>query len=984
MDIRTKMFAALFFTAGLFLGGVAAAAAPQNPELVAHVGEGDDPAAKSAALAIGKLDIDVDIVGDTAHTTVTAQFLNASPRALEGDFVFDMPPGSVVTGYALDINGAMVDGVLVGQRQAKLTFESRERRGIDPGIAEVTRSGAFMTRVFPIFENRGRTVRLEFVTPLEPGKPLVLPLATQQAVGAVSIHVHSDAAHAPALRGPDGIALAWTQSGSGFEAHGAAANLVLAGGLTVGPADAPALLLARHGSGAAFFEIDDVAAAASDAPVHPARLRLYWDSSLSRRDADLSKEIDLVGRYIAAAHPEIVDIVFFSSDAPHLRSFRAPSPEAIAAVLKTTDYQGGTSLKPLLKADWPAADACLLFSDGNVTVDAYRAVRLPCVLSTLSSAADANRALLTALAHKSGGDYIDLGVQSPDEALGRLMHRAARAVEVRGTDGQAIDFVLLPAAAGRFRVVGPLPASGGIVVTLTGAAVNTRHYDVPRNDIAEGDTLGALWAARHIDEMNGADRPDRDAMLALSRRYSIASTVASFAVFENLSDYLEAKAEPPATLGKAALAQYARMKAQADADAAKAQKARLDVVLKMWTDEKLWWQRDFKPVAVKKPGGRTQGAPFVPPPDVSMPPPPPPPPPAPAPVSNRADSRGGSAVESVVVTGNRVPAPRGPQMSVTIAPWNPDRPYIAALNATGPETYWSVYRAQEKQYGALPAFYLDAAEFLFRHGRADDAVKVALNALELPSADATTMTILADRLMRYGDEDRALWLYERLLYLEPDRPQPRRNLALALVTRAEQGGALAEPPAARRRDYERALGLLNEIVTHDWQEAFDGIEVISLMEANRIVVKLHKLGAKSVALDPRFVAMLDEDLRIILEWNTDETDMDLWVDEPTGERAIYNHPRTAIGGRLSNDMTNGYGPEQYLLHHAPNGTYTVRVNVYAADRLNPNGATTVRAHIFRNYGRADEREQTLELELKRGAVRDDAHLVGTVKVTGGS
>ena len=55
----------------------------------------------------------VAIVGDTAHTTVTAHFLNASPQALEGNFVFDMPPGSVVTGYALaDIPGALASGKL--------------------------------------------------------------------------------------------------------------------------------------------------------------------------------------------------------------------------------------------------------------------------------------------------------------------------------------------------------------------------------------------------------------------------------------------------------------------------------------------------------------------------------------------------------------------------------------------------------------------------------------------------------------------------------------------------------------------------------------------------------------------------------------------------------------------------------------------------------------------------------------------------------
>ena len=46
---------------------------------------------------------------------------------LEGDFTLEMPAGSVVTGYALDIGGQMVDGVLVDQRQARIAYEARVR-----------------------------------------------------------------------------------------------------------------------------------------------------------------------------------------------------------------------------------------------------------------------------------------------------------------------------------------------------------------------------------------------------------------------------------------------------------------------------------------------------------------------------------------------------------------------------------------------------------------------------------------------------------------------------------------------------------------------------------------------------------------------------------------------------------------------------------------------------------------------------------------
>ena len=72
----------------------------------------------------------------------------------------------------------------------------------------------------------------------------------------------------------------------------------------------------------------------------------------------------------------------------------------------------------------------------------------------------------------------------------------------------------------------------------------------------------------------------------------------------------------------------------------------------------------------------------------------------------------------------------------------------------------------------------------------------------------------------------------------------------------------------------------------------------------RWVPKLRALGGKP-ELDPRLIALLDTDVRVVVDWNSDASDLDLWVDEPTGERSIYNNPLTAIGGHLSNDMTQG-------------------------------------------------------------------------------
>jgi hypothetical protein len=315
-----------------------------------------------------------------------------------------------------------------------------------------------------------------------------------------------------------------------------------------------------------------------------------------------------------------------------------------------------------------------------------------------------------------------------------------------------------------------------------------------------------------------------------------------------------------------------------------------------------------------------------------------------------------------------------PSIEIKTKAWEPDRPYLKALAKAAPGDWWSVYRVLEQEHGSLPAFYLDVSDQLWKQGRKADAVEVLGGALAAPSADDATLVIVADRLMRYGRTERAIWLYEKVLFLEPDRPQPYRLLALALVKRAESG----EAEDARKRDYLRALGLMNQVITREWDSAYDGFEMVVLSEANRSVDRLKALGVDETPIDPRLTGRLDVDLRVTLEWYVDATDMDLWVDEPTGERVIYNHNRSVIGGRLSHDMTQGYGPEEYLLHKAPNGEYTVRVNIFRTDQLNPNGAILVRARLYRNWGRPDETEEIEDLELQPGA--DGARDIGVIKV----
>src|SRR5207245_11624736 len=104
---------------------------------------------------------------------------------------------------------------------------------------------------------------------------------------------------------------------------------------------------------------------------------------------------------------------------------------------------------------------------------------------------------------------------------------------------------------------------------------------------------------------------------------------------------------------------------------------------------------------------------------------------------------------------------------------------------------------------------------------------------------------------------------------------------------------------------------------------------------------------------------------VTISWNTDATDVDLWVDEPDGTKCYYQHNRTKNGGELSQDQTQGYGPERYQIAKAIPGMYTIWVHYYGANQNLLAGETHVQATVTRNAGKPEETSQRYSVILKK-------------------
>lgn len=116
--------------------------------------------------------------------------------------------------------------------------------------------------------------------------------------------------------------------------------------------------------------------------------------------------------------------------------------------------------------------------------------------------------------------------------------------------------------------------------------------------------------------------------------------------------------------------------------------------------------------------------------------------------------------------------------------------------------------------------------------------------------------------------------------------------------------------------YQSALEHLYKVLTNDYSIEIANrdrdITEIIVPEINNLI-SLHRKELNLSKINKDIIVDIPVDIRVVMNWNKDMTDIDLWVTDPNGEKCYYGHRSTAIGGRMSEDVTQGFGPEQFML-----------------------------------------------------------------------
>jgi len=940
--MRSVAFALLF----VFLAVTSFAAVPR---LIMPSDDGED------AVVLANLGVHVTIRGHLARTEYTLAFRNRLPRVVGGDFVFPVPPGGEVSDLALVFDGKPRHAVAVERVQAKRAYEETVHRRVDPALAEWTDSRAFRMRLYPIPPFGEKWVSITCDQELV-DNDYVLDLRFKQRMD-FTLFVDSDGLPVHA----EGLALR-----DGRETGGL--HMLVDGTVRIARPENDVALTAWSEREHVWYVSEPLRVTGAERPFEPAaHVTLLWDASGSAVQQDRARLRAFLDEFLRRQRAwATVTVIPF-----HLKVDEARRAVAhdLPLLLDDIDLAGATNLTAALQ-QLPAIAAhvpesrLLLVTDGinsmgdtqhlDATVRALASIHRP--LTVVNAAPRADETLLRSLAETTGGRYLDLTTTSPEDAAERAMLRPAR---------MELPPSYVP------RVVTTAGAQRVLVAARMTMVPNVAHRKIDALDL-----IRRAWARARLRELKAPEE-----IAEHGKRYTMLTPRTSLLVLESWRDYEMYGIELPPDVAEA----KARELAEASAPRAPRSPERPAVQFQGTAG---WWVRgtvvmiegEVLPgvtvtlfadnvetsVAVTDANGRF----WLPARSEPMQ------------FRIRAELSGFTAVDrhfdSAPSGGDVELVMRGASVSesITVTAASP------AFHDDGVETT-TITRASVIGPAdmALSAEIARAGHDL-EHAPIEQRHEIVLRLVERIAALRSTSARMREYAMA-----RVIAGGERQLHLGVAEAMRAGDEDLALRVLTDLAEAYADDAPLVRIVARIADGWGHADVAHDLLlHALD----VSPMEPQtwRELLRMTR-GSEAKALNARLNAMAKSahlrlppeapdgaDLQVEVMWECDFCDVDLHVVEPDGEEVMYSHRTSKHGGQLTDDITDGFGPEIYAIRSAPRGTYKIVVEYFGSDRSEVSEETLVHVIVTR---RGHRRDHTLLLSTTKERVE-----VTAVEIGGGS
>ncbi len=915
------------------------------------------------ALQMWKLNVEIKITGNIATTIFDVTYYNGTDKVLEGEFDFPLADGQSICRYALDINGVLREGVVVEKAKARIAYESTVRQNIDPGLVEKTRGNNFRTRIYPIPAKGYKRVLIGIEQTLitEKGRTLYrLPLLAQELVKEFKITATVfGSADKPVLQNNTLPGFGFNKTAEGWGAQFQANDLLLNCSVEI--------LLAENGEGQFYTEnFEGQSYFYAHIPMqtayrdkkHPETITLLWDVSASADKRNIKKELELLSIYFKRVNNVTVNLVPFNITTLNKERFVIKNGDAAALVkrLEAFSFDGGTQLGSI-DLTQIRDEEILLFSDGLSTFGKKEILLANIPVTAVSSSAVADNAYLKFIALQTHGRFIDLTQGQTEDAINEMTKDPLQFINATYNKEDLGEFFsqVNTQLLNGFSFAGILK-KGAATITLHfgyGNRISSSKTIFIRNNTVTADNIKRIWAGKKIAWLELEYEKNKAEITRLGKQFSIVTQNTSLIVLDRIEDYLEHEIVPPAELQKqyyTLLKEKQKEKTDAAAEAFVEAETAMNTMRDWYKTKHLPKKKESDDVVTTLDssgrssignmaivydslGSTTQALTYnfaTTTTDATMQAAPPPG------ASSQLRFAEPVAVGDALLSVEEGTVSQGtPTPVIQVNDWNADVPYLKELDKTTPAKYYEKYLSLKNGYSNQPSFYVDVARYLYQKNNKQLALQVLSNVTEMKLEDPELLRVVANQLVEFGETALAVELFKELLAIREEEPQAYRDLALAY----NEAGK-----------YQQAVDLLYKVATAVWEDRFDGIRSIALNEMNAII-SAHPGQLNLSGIGKKFIQPMPLDVRIVIGWSSNDSDIDLWITDPAKEKCSYQNKSTSTGGNISSDITQGYGPEEFILRKAAKGNYIIEANLFGDRRQTLGGPITIQAELFTNFGK---------------------------------
>ena len=924
-------------------------------------------------MQLQELSMDILVMGQTAVTTMEMTFYNPNDRVMEGEFEFPLSNGQEVSRFALDIDGKLREGVVVDKALGRQAFEDIARRNVDPGLLEKTEGNNFRARVYPMPAQGVRRILIAFEQELSQRDErdfYFLPIASGVKLKHFKLRTEVVARQVKADI-ENTLQLNFGQSRNSYISEVKKDNYTLDKniGLTFPKIDKPQLLTATKGTDSYLYGNIALEKQTLKKKEKPKRIGILWDCSSSSQKRDFAKEFALLDAYFKEIKEVKVALTTFHIRSSSAIPFKVENGnwQELRQYLEKLIYDGATDPQAMLFPQ--ESDEYFLFSDGifnfrDKNFDFTRLIgQLHVPVNVVSSQLVANGDKLQYLSGATGGSFINLNTQEVSEAVKALQYQAFQVLDYKVKKGNVVN--LYPQkgtlVGENFTFSGYLNSEDATLVVSLGypnKVIVEKELTFSKNTAVSDEEFALLrriWAEKKIAQLR-REGAESKAIDVVGRRYGIVTEGNSLIVLETAEDYVRYQITPPKELEQ----EYNKLSSKINIEKMEEQKQALERVISQSKEQTSWWQTSYPIKKKNTKKNKKYGTP-------------PPPPPAMmihaeeiAGYNNAAEmlrydannddakmADMGTAGYDIIADNSAQqmemelaePAAESlgynpPQARIVLNAYDPDTPYLKVLEYTDPTKAVETYHKLKKEYGQTPSFYVDVADYFFKRGDLAQAVLVVSNLAELSLEDAQLLRVLGYKLSSYKAYKEAIEVFRKVVTIREEEPQSYRDLGLAL---------------AEDKQYQEAVETLYKVVKNAWDDRFGDVQLVTMNDINSLVAR-HK-GIKTNFMDKRLLKSEPVDIRVVLSWDTDNCDMDLWVTDPTDEKCFFDNKLTYLGGKISKDVTQGYGPEEFMLKKAPKGSYKIETDYFGTLSQKQLMPVTLRITFYTHFGTDKEQKQ---------------------------